>query len=754
MGDGDRVLAGRYRLVRPLGQGGMGEVWEAHDESLRRPVAVKVVSVLAGGGGRAAEARARFLREARITAALQHPNIVTVHDLGEAATAEGTTPFLVMELLRGHSLEAVIRRGPVGGADTARWGAQVCDALAEAHAGGVLHRDIKPANLFVTAAGIVKVLDFGIARAADPEATGDRLTHTGFLVGTASYMAPEQARGNPERRSDLYALGCVLFDMLTGRPPFTAPDAVGYLMAHLNDPPPAPSSVAPGVSGAWDRLILRLLAKEPRLRHESAAALAAELRRLQGQGGDAPAPAAADLGGRPEDAATATAPVPGVAAPTAVSTAPGGPAGPRGLTRRGLLAGGGSLAALAVAGGAGAVYVSGDPEKDPVAWSRKIDGIDLLNAPEPHLLVSGGRCVVATGNDYRDTAALCAVDLADGEGLWEVSLDGLWVGASPTRFAVADGVVFALTTSGTDKSTNVVHAFDAADGTRLLRRDQSPSRLDVHGPSGLLISGEGGLLTGTDPRTGDSRWVMDVSSPYDAAFVLAGDLVLCDGGPAVLAETGEVHWERSDLAPRGDLGHALGEGVLAYEAGETAAVDVVFRAADTGEVVWRSPYREEDPEPVVGALPPLASLVSGTTVLLPPGAGERTKPTAVDGLTGEQKWTWDGAGGTDARSVTGGFVVPAGETTVCLAADDGSERWRDEDGGTPTVRTADAYAAFYRTKRERLIHRWTTVRVLGAEGGDEVWRGQFDSSTVSGPAAVEDLIIVIDGDGMLWVLPG
>src|SRR5262249_9802197 len=159
---------------------------------------------------------------------------------------------------------------------------QVSDALGEAHAAGVLHRDIKPANLFVTASGSLKVLDFGIARAVDPTASGDRLTRTGFMVGTAAYMAPEQARGRPEQRSDLYALGCVLFELLTGRLPFDSPDALGHVTAHLHDQPPAPSSLVPGLSAPWDRLIARLLAKDPRERYESAAALTDELRRLGG----------------------------------------------------------------------------------------------------------------------------------------------------------------------------------------------------------------------------------------------------------------------------------------------------------------------------------------------------------------------------------------------------------------------------------------------------------------------------------------
>ncbi|MFJ9733733.1 serine/threonine-protein kinase [Streptomyces sp. NPDC101171] len=243
-------------MVRQLGEGGMGEVWEARDETLDRPVAVKVISLLAGGGSRGDEARARFLREARITARLEHAHIVTVHDLGESTTQSGTAPFLVMELVRGEGLDAKIRKGAVDLAEAAHWGAQICDALGDAHAHGILHRDIKPSNILVTPAGSVKVLDFGVARAADPYATADRLTQTGFIVGTPPYMAPEQARGYPEPRSDLYALGCLLFELVTGRLPFQAPDSVGYLTAHLSQQPPAPSSAAEGVPEAWDAPLL------------------------------------------------------------------------------------------------------------------------------------------------------------------------------------------------------------------------------------------------------------------------------------------------------------------------------------------------------------------------------------------------------------------------------------------------------------------------------------------------------------------
>ncbi|MFF2653920.1 protein kinase [Streptomyces sp. NPDC058045] len=276
----DEVLGGRYRLVRQIGEGGMGQVWEAQDETLGRPVALKEISLLAGGGSRGEESRARFLREARITARLQHPNIVTIHDLGETGAGDAQVPFLVMELVRGEGLDRMLRRGAVTLADAVRWGAQIGDALAEAHDAGILHRDIKPSNVLITPTGIVKVLDFGVARAADPGATADRLTQTGFIVGTPPYMAPEQARGFPEPRSDLYGLGCLLFELITGRLPFRAPDTVGYLSAHLTQEPPAPSSVSPGIPAAWDALLLALLDKDPAQRPPDAAGLSRALRRL------------------------------------------------------------------------------------------------------------------------------------------------------------------------------------------------------------------------------------------------------------------------------------------------------------------------------------------------------------------------------------------------------------------------------------------------------------------------------------------
>ncbi|MFF2195124.1 serine/threonine-protein kinase [Streptomyces sp. NPDC058157] len=301
-----QLLGGRYRIACRLGEGGMGQVWEALDESLDRPVAVKVISLLAGGGTRGQDARARFLREARITARLQQANIVTIHDLGELGEAEERAPFLVMELIRGEGLDEVLRRGTVPPALVARWSSQICDALAAAHDAGIMHRDIKPSNILLTPSGTVKVLDFGIARAADPAVTGDRLTQTGFIVGTPPYMAPEQARGFPEPSSDLYALGCLIFELLTGRLPFESPDPVGYLSAHLTEEPPAPGSVSSDIPAAWDDLVLTLLRKEPARRYPDAAALARALRQLDLPPASAPPAPAAPVPAPPVPAPTAS----------------------------------------------------------------------------------------------------------------------------------------------------------------------------------------------------------------------------------------------------------------------------------------------------------------------------------------------------------------------------------------------------------------------------------------------------------------
>ncbi|NNH24816.1 serine/threonine protein kinase, partial [Pseudokineococcus marinus] len=322
-----RVLGGRYELGRVLGRGGMAVVHEAHDRLLGRQVAVKLLrSDLAEDG----EVLARFRREARSVAALNHPAVVGVHDVGEEPGRDGgtTTPFLVMELVRGATVRDLLdqhrpsdrhrpsdqhrppdqhrpsdrHRPPAStsagehlSAGDGRGGrgerdgqpgvdletavavtAGVLGALAYSHRAGIVHRDIKPANVMLTPEGQVKVMDFGIARAlADAGATA---THTSAVLGTAQYLSPEQARGRPvDARTDLYSTGCLLYELLTGRPPFQGDSAVSLAYQHVGEVPDPPSAHRAGLPPALDRVVLRALAKEPADRYPDAEAFRRDL---------------------------------------------------------------------------------------------------------------------------------------------------------------------------------------------------------------------------------------------------------------------------------------------------------------------------------------------------------------------------------------------------------------------------------------------------------------------------------------------
>jgi eukaryotic-like serine/threonine-protein kinase len=264
---GARRFGGRYVLLEVLGVGGMSTVWRGRDEVLGRDVAVKVLSPQYAAD---AAFRARFEREARHAAALSHPRLVTVFDCG----VEGTTPFIVMELVAGRTLRQVLdMAGPLAPGDAVAIAAAVCEGLAAAHAVGLVHRDIKPANI-VLSGREVKVLDFGIAR-LDGVAGG---TRTRAVLGTAAYLSPEQASGQQAGpQADLYALGCVLFEMLAGTPPFTADSEVGVAYRQVHDDPGPPSARRPGLPAQLDWITSRLMAKNPADRPLGAAAARAEL---------------------------------------------------------------------------------------------------------------------------------------------------------------------------------------------------------------------------------------------------------------------------------------------------------------------------------------------------------------------------------------------------------------------------------------------------------------------------------------------
>jgi serine/threonine-protein kinase len=259
-----RRLGGRYRVGALLATGGMGEVWAAYDLLLDRAVAVKVLGGALAGDGRAAE---RLRREARAAARLEHPGIARVLDLGE----HDGRPYLVMELLEGESLAARIdRAGPMPPDEAARVVAAVADALEAAHAAGVVHRDVKPGNVFLTTAGEIKVLDFGIAWCAH-----DAALTTGELLGTAAYLAPERVLGlRATPAADIYALGVVLYELLAGHRPFEASSELELAMAHVNATPPPLQEVAPSAPPSLIAACHQAMAKDPSARPPSAAAFA------------------------------------------------------------------------------------------------------------------------------------------------------------------------------------------------------------------------------------------------------------------------------------------------------------------------------------------------------------------------------------------------------------------------------------------------------------------------------------------------
>ena len=268
-----------YRLVARIGEGGMGEVFRAEDLKLRRPVAIKLVSPRAIPD---ADARERLLREARAASALHHPHIVTIHAIEEAAGRE----FIVMEYVEGETLRAHIARGPLVLERLIEVGVQVADALAVAHAAGIIHRDIKPANIILTPRGQAKVLDFGLAKQIDH--SGDRsttssfeLTREGVTIGTAAYMSPEQTRGEVlDARTDIFSLGTVLYEAATGRPPFDGPSALSIMHEVAVVEPPKPSALRPDLPPALDLVLARALAKEKSRRYASAAELGEALHAL------------------------------------------------------------------------------------------------------------------------------------------------------------------------------------------------------------------------------------------------------------------------------------------------------------------------------------------------------------------------------------------------------------------------------------------------------------------------------------------
>ena len=308
----EQVVSSRYRVLRKLGGGGMADVYLCEDLTLGRRVALKVLLKRFHDDPTFVE---RLRREAKAAAGLNHPNLVSIYDWGDT----GSTYFIVMEYVEGETLKELVRRlGRLSGNQAAHITLQLLAAVALAHRNGIVHRDIKPQNVMLDREGRVKVTDFGIARAGD-----SGMTEAGSVLGTAQYLAPEQARGLPvDARSDLYAVGIVLYEMLTGTVPFKGDSAVTVALKHVNEVAPEPASVVPGLPYALNQIVLKAIAKDPAARYQTAEEFARDLRSAQ-EGGpvaaaafDAAAERTTVMAGPPT---SATSVLPAPAAPDEVT---------------------------------------------------------------------------------------------------------------------------------------------------------------------------------------------------------------------------------------------------------------------------------------------------------------------------------------------------------------------------------------------------------------------------------------------------
>jgi serine/threonine-protein kinase len=305
-----RLIGGRYRLIAPLGEGGMATLWRAIDEQLDREVAAKLLRPQFGADP---GFTARFKQEARSAGSLAHPNIVSVYDYG--TDGDDGPQYIVMQLVDGQDLSAILRdRGTLSSDDAARVAVEVASALEAAHRRGIVHRDVKPGNILITDDGDVKVTDFGIARAVS-EAS---MTVTGTTLGSVHYFSPEQAAGDEVTgASDVYSLGIVLYEMLTGRRPFEGDSAAGVALRRINEDAPSPSAIGKPVPRGLEAILMRALARDPRQRYPDAGSLAEALRAWRRDPDAVIGPAGvAAAGGAAAASYTAPAPLPPAGEPT------------------------------------------------------------------------------------------------------------------------------------------------------------------------------------------------------------------------------------------------------------------------------------------------------------------------------------------------------------------------------------------------------------------------------------------------------
>lgn len=474
---GPTVFKDRYELHRKLARGGMSDVYLARDQVLDRPVAVKVLFPEYAKDPTFVE---RFRREAQAAAKLNHPNIVAVYDWGE----ELGTYFIAMEYVEGRSLSEIIRaEGPLSPRRVAEITADVASALGFAHRNGVVHRDVKPGNVIIETSGLVKVADFGIAQAMST-ADQAQLTRVGAVMGTATYFSPEQAQGKTvDPRSDLYSLGCVMFEMLVTRPPFSGDTPVAIAYKHVQEQPPLPSAVL-GVTlpPPLEAIVMKLLAKEPSGRYASAEDLRADLRRyLEGQPVLAASPLAAPVLAAAAPAVDPTMAMPATTAvrsvPPAARPAPVEDYGPP--RRRGSGVFIGLLVLLLLALGVGLFYIGSNIPKSGTK-AVKVEVPTVVNKPvdEAAASLASRKFVVVTKNVPNDTVAAGIVFDQNPKGQTQAD-EG-----STVEITVSQGI-------GDVEVPNVVGATEAAARTQLEDQGLIPvfqKQADEEVKTGIVIS--------------------------------------------------------------------------------------------------------------------------------------------------------------------------------------------------------------------------------------------------------------------------
>ncbi|GAA1961423.1 serine/threonine-protein kinase [Kitasatospora viridis] len=646
-----RVLADRYELRALLGRGGMGEVWSALDTMLGREVAVKLLRSPVDDAG----AAQLFFREARTAGALNHPGVVTVHDLGRDGDE---TLFLVMELVHGRTLAQVLREdGPPPVEPAVEWAALIADALEAAHGAGIVHRDLKPGNVMLTPSGAVKVLDFGIAR---PLAGGGTTSTT--IMGTLAYMPPERFEsGRQDTRGDLYSLGCLLHELLTGAGPFADVEASALMFAHLRRTPEPPSARRPGVPAGLDALVAQLLAKDPADRPAGAAQVAARLRAVLAA---PPAPA------HPPTVVVGRAAVeraePTVRLRRSARPARGG--------RRPLLVLAAVVAALAVAGGTVAALANGTAPR--VRWSFVTKGgPGLTTAVSPSTVYAAGEDGTAYALDTVGHQRWAEHVASASQAESAVARDG------DSVYEVADGDLRAL-----DPATGVTKwSFTGRSLTGALTA-----------AGGLVYVGaRSGVLYALDAGTGSQDWTYSTNDQLTASPTVVGGYLYLGGTDGEVycfeAPIGVLVWSADLASPVLDQPAVDGGTVyVAANAGKVFALD-----AATGSQKWAY---------TTGPMGASSPAVADGTVYV--GSQDHSL-YAVDAATGHLRWTFATGGPIDSSPTVGRGTVYVGSddhSVYAVGTANGAKRWSAATGGAVQGHLLLADSVLYAGSRDGKLY--------------------------------------------------